>query len=55
MDALGPHGQRQTDRHFSNESGSLESQYEELLKVPCAYGDRMLTAQERHSAVQCWP
>ena len=25
-------GDRQTDRHFSNESGSLESQYEELLQ-----------------------
>ena len=47
----------QTDRHFSNESGSLEFQYGELLKkkVPGAYGDRMLTAQERHSAMQCWP
>ena len=41
---------RQTDRHFSNESGSLESQYEELLKS--ALRLRRLNAHSARTALR---
>ena len=41
-----------TDRHFSNESGSLESQYEELLKK-CLALTEIECSQRKNGTLRC--
>ena len=47
-----PSNDRQTDRHFSNESKSLESQYEELLKKFLALTE-IECSQRKNGTLRC--